>query len=123
MDDDDDGDDILTKDEDSNGNGNLADDDDDMDSIPNYLDAMPVGVQWFNISDIVQPNPNTGVFKVSAKQYLLSIEDIEIYNAVGQSVAFNIKANQQIEMISPENGIYIIYLPQVKLWHKVLVQY
>jgi len=119
MDPDDDGDEILTKDEDDNGNGNLNDDDDDNDGIPNYLDAMAVGIETVELSTIIQPNPNGGTFSLSLQHFN---KTIQIYNALGQTVAFTKKLDTQIELTNPQPGVYFLHLVDDGLFYKMLVQ-
>jgi len=116
---DDDGDGILTKDEDKNGNGNLNDEDEDNDGIPDYLDTMTVGFETFETVNVIQPNPNAGTFSLSPQHIN---KTIQIYNTLGQAVAFTNKPNAQVELTNPKPGVYFLYLVEDELFYKMLVQ-
>jgi len=119
MDNDDDGDGVLTKDEDRNGNGNLNDDDADNDGTPDYLDFMGVGIENYADFNLIQPNPNNGIFTLPPTWLN---KPFKIYNALGQSISFTKNLNATVELTKIQSGIYFIYWNEDRVYYKMLVQ-
>jgi len=102
-------DDDTDGEEDSNGNGDLTDDDEDEDGIPNYLDdEFTVGIFDDYKTINIYPNPSNGQFAINLPSSEI-INDITIYNYLGQSVSY-MQQNNTINLISQQSGIYILQL-------------
>lgn len=60
--------------------------------------------QWSNVH--FYPNPSTGTFMIDED---IKIKNADIYNSIGQNVAFS-QADNLIELVNPIKGIYFIKL-------------
>jgi len=95
LDDDDNGDDIPTADQ--------LGQDADSDGIPDHIDDDIVGIYEQYTSIAVYPNPNFGVFTVELEQ----LNEIEIFNHIGQAVAFSQNGNS-IALDQADKGVYFV---------------